>query len=138
MSSHRSVASVVLLLALALTVISAACGEQAERAVESVDEAADVVDWEARELVDAAKEGGAADTAKAVEAMRETVDALEKKRGGAEAVAEELSENVENSARVYEETYDAARERGEGAIEAGGEAYEAVLDIPEEKKKESR
>lgn len=45
---------------------------------------------------------------------------------------DELSENVENSARVYDETYDAARKAGEDRIEAGGEAYDAVLDIPEE------
>ena len=56
-----------------------------------------------------------------------------------EAGAERLAENVEDSARVYDETYDAERERGENAIEAGGAAYEAVLETPEEEeKKKSR
>lgn len=45
----------------------------------------------------------------------------------------ELTENVEESARVYDETYDDARSEGENAIEAGGDAYNAVLEIPEEK-----
>lgn len=62
-----------------------------------------------------------------------TVDA----RDGAEAVAEELSGNVENSGRVYDEAYDDARKRGENPIEAAGEAYDAVLATPEEKEKES-
>lgn len=53
-----------------------------------------------------------------------------------EAGAEKLSENVDDSAGVYDETYDAARERGEGAIAAGGDAYNAVLEIPEEKEEE--
>jgi len=138
----------VMLLVLALAAFGAACRDEGptERAVEAVDnaerEAAGVLGDEARGVVDAAEEGAAPRTAKAVDrAAREAVDKVETP-GGAEAVAEELSENFENSARVYDESYDAARKRGENAIEAGGEAYDDVLDIPEEeteaKKKESR
>jgi len=93
---------IVLLLALALAGISAACGEQSEHAIRDVDEAADTLETP----------------------------------GGVESAAEKISEDVENSARFYDETYDSARKR-EGAIEAGGDAYDAVLDVPEEKTKKS-
>lgn len=58
----------------------------------------------------------------------EATDAVEKAAKG-------LEENIEKSNRVYEETYDEARERGEDAIDAAGDAYNAVLEIPEEEKK---
>jgi hypothetical protein len=47
-------------------------------------------------------------------------------------VAKELGEKVEKSAKVMGQTYDEARERGENAVDAAGEAYNEVLEIPEE------
>jgi hypothetical protein len=51
----------------------------------------------------------------------------------AEAVATGLGENVENSAKVMEEAYDDARKKGENAVNAAGEAYNEVLEIPQER-----
>jgi hypothetical protein len=47
--------------------------------------------------------------------------------------AEVLRGNVEHSAQVAGETYRAEREQGVGRIEAAGDAYEAVLEIPKTK-----
>lgn len=54
----------------------------------------------------------------------------------AEAVAEDLADNVERSAEIEKDTYDEARERGEGAVQAAGEAYEAVLEVPDEEEQQ--
>ncbi len=53
--------------------------------------------------------------------------------GEAEAAAEEVEENVENSEELMEETYDAEREDGTGRVQAAGDAYEAVLEAGREK-----
>lgn len=159
--------STLAMLILAAAAFGTACREEAptERAVRAVDEAgreanarspavalpepgleavdraageaAEVLEEEARGLVDASKQDGAAHAATAAERAREAVDAVET-RAGAEKVGDELSENVEDSVRVYDETYDAARERGENPIEAGGEAYDEVLDSAAPKKEEPR
>lgn len=55
----------------------------------------------------------------------------------AAAIEKELGENVERSTRTLEETYDAARKSGESAVDAGGEAYNAVQDLSEEEKKKA-
>jgi hypothetical protein len=34
---------------------------------------------------------------------------------------------------VYEETYEQKRKQGEGRIEASGDAYDAVLEVPKER-----
>jgi len=39
-----------------------------------------------------------------------------------------LEQNLEQSKKTMEETYEAAREEGEGAVEAAGDAYNAVLE----------
>lgn len=51
----------------------------------------------------------------------------------AEAAAEEVADNVENSEELMEETYDKDRAAGEGRVEAAGNAYEAVLEAGREK-----
>ena len=53
--------------------------------------------------------------------------------GEAEAAAEELEENVENSEELMEKTYDQERAEGTGRVEAEGNAYEAVLEAGREK-----
>jgi hypothetical protein len=68
------------------------------------------------------------------EGPSEDVEAIEK---GAKAMEEEIVENVERSAETYEETYEEARKKGESAVEAGGEAYNAVQDLAEEEKKKA-
>ena len=73
------------------------------------------------------------------EAPQRAIKAVEKE-------AEVLEENVERSARVMKETYKVEREEGVGRVEAAGDAYEAVREIPlekaaaeeEEKKKHSK
>ena len=49
------------------------------------------------------------------------------------AAAEEAEGNVEHSEELMEETYDKAREEGEGRVEAAGDAYNAVLEAGREK-----
>jgi hypothetical protein len=57
----------------------------------------------------------------------------------ARAAAETLEGNVERSARIMHDTYDADREAGEGRVDAAGDAYDAVLDEPlEEEEEEAR
>jgi hypothetical protein len=51
----------------------------------------------------------------------------------AKAAAEEIEDNVENSEKLMEETYDKDRAEGEGVVEASGDAYEAVLEAGREK-----
>ena len=46
----------------------------------------------------------------------------------AEAGARQLGDNVEESGRIMKDTWDKDRAEGEGAIEAAGDAYNAVLD----------
>lgn len=48
-------------------------------------------------------------------------------------VAEELEDNVEQSAETMKDTYDEARQQGEGAVEAAGDAYNKVLEEGAEK-----
>lgn len=132
MSDHTAHLPLVLVLA----VIGVGCGEEPERVVQGAHDADAIVEQEAHALVDAAKEGGAADTARVVDqAARAAVDTLGK-QGGAEAVAEDLAGRVEDSAGAYDKAYDAARASGDNPIEAGGEAYDAVLDTAEERKDE--
>ena len=49
-----------------------------------------------------------------------------------------LEKNVEHSAHVAEDTYKAEREEGVGRVQAAGDAYEAVLEIPEKKDSEKK
>ena len=52
--------------------------------------------------------------------------------------AKVLEENVERSARVAEETYRTEREEDVGRVQAAGDAYEAVREIPLEKDAEEK
>lgn len=47
--------------------------------------------------------------------------------------ANTLEGNVEQSKKVMEEGYDAARAKGQDAVEAAGDAYNDVLDEDEKK-----
>lgn len=58
-------------------------------------------------------------------------DAAEK----VEETARELEENVGNAAETMEDTYAEKRAEGEGRVEAAGDAYNEVLEVPEEEKK---
>jgi hypothetical protein len=51
----------------------------------------------------------------------------------AEEAAEALRDNPPEAAGVYEETYEQKRKQGEGRIEASGDAYDAVLEVPKER-----
>ena len=53
--------------------------------------------------------------------------------GEAEAVAEELEDNVKHSEELTEKTYEEERAAGTGRVEAAGNAYEAVLEAGREK-----
>ena len=43
-----------------------------------------------------------------------------------EGMAEQLGDNVEHSGELMKETYEESRKKGEGAVEAAGDAYESV------------
>ena len=47
--------------------------------------------------------------------------------------AEGVRENAKDATEVYEETYKEDRKKGEGRVEAAGDAYEAVLEVPKER-----
>lgn len=47
--------------------------------------------------------------------------------------AEVVGERPKDAIRVYEETYEEDRKKGEGRVEAAGDAYEAVLEVPKER-----
>lgn len=51
--------------------------------------------------------------------------------------ASQLEENVADSIELQRETYEEKRAEGEGAVEAAGEAYNAVLDEGREKAKKN-
>jgi hypothetical protein len=67
---------------------------------------------------------------------REAADEVEEHGavGAAAEGADSLRGNVGHSARVAGQTYQAGREEGAGRIEAAGDAYQAVLEIPKTKK----
>lgn len=89
----------------------------------------EAVKQEASELARAARAGGISQAAGDAGAAEQAIDA----RGGVEGVANELEKNVEHSAETYDESYNAARKSGENVIEAGGQAYNSVVDIPRER-----
>ncbi len=128
-------------LVIVLTALAFGVACQGESPRESADAEANLVSEEVKELGDAARTGAAADAARAIgQAGRDTADqirqggALAAAESGVKDVAEKLEKNVENAAKVAEESYDSARKKGEGRLEAAGEAYNAVLDVPEAEK----
>lgn len=54
-------------------------------------------------------------------------------RKDADEAAKVVRDNPENAARVYDETYEKERQKGEGRIEASGDAYDSVLEVPKER-----
>ena len=90
---------------------------------------AEAVKKEASELAGAARAGGIHQAAGDARAAEKAFNA----RGRVEGVANELEKNVEHSAETYDESYNAARKSGENVIEAGGQAYNSVVDIPRER-----
>jgi len=61
-------------------------------------------------------------------------DAVQSAEEHMDAAGEKLEENVDRSNEILEETYDKARAEGEGAVEAAGDAYNAMLEEPEKEK----
>lgn len=116
---------------------AAGCGDQT--AGERAETGPPSLEQEARGLEKAAETGAAARTAAAVEEGAEQA-AQDVEEQGAAATAKEVGEtlegNVERSAQAYDDTYRKERAAGEGVAGASGDAYEAVLDEPDEKPKE--
>jgi len=52
--------------------------------------------------------------------------------GELEAAGKTAAGNVEHSDKIMADTYDEERKQGEGAVEAAGDAYNAVLDAGRE------
>jgi membrane-bound ClpP family serine protease len=126
----------VLILMLATSVFAIACGnDSAEKAVTgTVVETGKDLDQDARGLAAAAREGEAAKLAKDADASAREATKTMETPGGIEAAADEVVENIERSQNSMDETYEQDRAAGESVAEAAGDAYEAVLEIPEEKK----
>ena len=115
-------------LALALT-ITLGCSQ------ESREQARDEASTAAQGLENAARDGAAAQAARDAEkAAHAAVAEVEAKgaEGSAEAAARDLEGRVERSAEIAKQTYDDSREDGEGRVEAASDAYEAVLEAPDQ------
>jgi hypothetical protein len=54
-------------------------------------------------------------------------------REEAEKVSEVVRENPKDAVEVYEDTYEEKRKKGEGRVDAAGDAYNAVLEVPKER-----
>jgi hypothetical protein len=112
-----------------LALAAAACSDR--DAGERADTGSPGSEQEARSLEKAAETGAAARAAAGVEEDAEAA-AQEVERKGVAATAKKVGEtlegNVERSAEAYEDTYREERAAGEDAVEASGEAYDAVLD----------
>jgi hypothetical protein len=87
---------------------SVACGEQAA------------------DVTSAAKTG----EAKVEAAAKATDDTTETAKKELASATEMLEDNVEQSTKDMKDTYDAKRAEGTSAVEAAGDAYEAVLEEP--------
>ena len=97
-------------IAMAALSFSVACGDQA---AENTGAAQEI-------------EAGAEAAAKA---MEEASDAAKNEVAGA---AKAVEDNVERSTKIMKDTYDAEREAGTSAVEAAGDAYNAVDLEPRE------
>jgi hypothetical protein len=75
------------------------------------------------------------DVAKGAETAAKDAEEAAKDAAG---VAKEIPGNVEESAHVYDKTYKAERKKGDNPLEAGGDAYDSVLEIPDEQKTEEQ
>ena len=120
------------------TLVGVGCSDQGVK--QDAQRAADAVAKEAEELGSAAREGGAAQAGRELEAAERAaapdVDAkglADAARDAADSAVDTARANVEESERTFQETYDAARKSGEGVVEAAGDAENAVLAIPDEK-----
>jgi hypothetical protein len=96
------------------------------------------LEQEAHGLEKAAETGAVAHTAEGVDEVAKQA-AKDVEEQGVEATAKEvgktLEENEERSAQAAEDTYREQRAAGEGAVQAGGDAYQAVLEEPGKKPK---
>lgn len=116
---------------------AAGCGDQT--AGERAEKSPPGLEQEARELEQAAETGAAARTASAVEkGVEQAAEDVEEQGVAATAkeAGEKLEGNVERSAQVYEDTYQEKRAAGEGVVDASGDAYDAVLEEPDEESKD--
>lgn len=67
------------------------------------------------------------------ERAAEKIEAAEQ---AAERAAETVGDHVENAGEVLEEGYGSARKQGESPVEAAGDAYNEVLEVPEDRQAE--
>lgn len=96
------------------------------------------LEQEAQGLEHAAEKGAVAGAAGAVERGAEQAAKDVEKQGvvgTAKDVGKDLEGNVERSAQAYDKTYQEKRAAGEGVVGATGEAYDSVLDEPDEEQK---
>ena len=122
---------------LGLAALAFGCGDQkgSQGVAGEVDRAAGVVREEAAELDEAARQGGAAEARDAGEAAaRDAARDLEDRGalGAAEEAADAAKADLEASARTAREAYEAGRAKGEDALGAAGNAYDAVDDSADE------
>jgi hypothetical protein len=129
-----------LLVGLALVGFAAGCSEDRGSAQQEAREAGQVVGEEARGLGDAAEQGAAAKAARDAEATARQAAAQLAAEGAAaaaeqdaDAVGDSLRKNIDETRSAAEEAYEEDREEGEGRLEAAGDAYNAVLDVPRDK-----
>jgi len=120
---------------------SVACGHQGATRGEGTDEVAEAraggVRQKAEGLKSAAKSGALARAERSVEEVGRKAAHEVREHGLVGAIeegAQVLEENVQHSTIVAKDTYRAEREQGVGRIQAAGDAYEAVLEIPKKKK----
>ena len=109
-------------LAVALMTASACSQEQRDDARQDAKTAGEG-------LENAARDGAAAQSVEELNAAIQRAEADMKKEGAmksARAAEEDVEGRVENSGEIAEETYDESREKGEGQVEATGDAYDAV------------
>ena len=127
-----SVLGGTLAIGLAALGVGLGCSEERGAVHEEMDAAAEAAREGAAASAGEAALGLARDAAEAVDA-RGAVGAAE---AGVDAAADETLRNLDTTTKAGEEAYDEARKRGEKRIEAAGEAYDAALEVPEEKQAE--